>query len=108
MPLVRTEDLIDANDVARLLGLTHRNSVSSYLHKYEGMPRPVVDLGPKRTRLWLRPEIEAWVQQRQPIRRGRPRKSDISPATTPAKNLSVDKAPLGGLRQRGGGKAPRS
>ena len=28
MPRVNTEDLIDANDVAALLGLAHRNTVS--------------------------------------------------------------------------------
>jgi predicted DNA-binding transcriptional regulator AlpA len=108
MPLVRTEQLIDAQEVARLVGLSRRNTVSQYLNKYANMPRPVIDLGPSRPRLWLRPEIEEWVQQRQPVRRGRPRKSDISPAVTPAKNGSGDKAPLGGLRQRGGAKATRS
>jgi predicted DNA-binding transcriptional regulator AlpA len=108
MPRIDTEDLIDANDVALLLGLAHRETVSQYLHKYPEMPRPVVDLGGSRARLWLRPEIEAWVQRRQPVRRGRPRKSGISPAMTPVKSVSVDKAPLGGLRQRGDGKATRS
>jgi glutathione-regulated potassium-efflux system ancillary protein KefG len=58
-PSVRTEDLIDANDVATLLGLSHRNSVYGYLSRYEDMPRPVVNLGPGRAHLWLRPEIEA-------------------------------------------------
>jgi predicted DNA-binding transcriptional regulator AlpA len=108
MPMVPTEELIDAQEVARLIGLSRRNTVSQYLNKYVDMPRPVIDLGPSRPRLWLRPEIEAWVQQRQPVRRGRPRKSGATPAVPPAKTVSGDKAPLGGLRQRGGGRATRS
>ena len=57
-PTVRTEDLIDAWEVARVIGLSHPNSVSTCQHHYSEMPRPVVDLGRGRLRLWLRPEIE--------------------------------------------------
>ena len=46
MPLVPTEDLIDAVEVARLLGLSHRNTVSQYLLKYPEMPRPSSTLAP--------------------------------------------------------------
>jgi glutathione-regulated potassium-efflux system ancillary protein KefG len=28
--------------------------------KYEDMPRPVIDLGQGRVKLWLRPQIERW------------------------------------------------
>lgn len=59
-PQVNTEDLIDAQEVAQILGLSHRNSVSTYQHRYPDMPRPIVDLGPGRPRLWLRREIERW------------------------------------------------
>ena len=59
-PEVRTEDLIDARGVAKILGLSHANSVSTYQKRYPDMPRPVLDLGPGRTKLWLRPQIEAW------------------------------------------------
>ena len=59
------EDLIDATDVARLLGLTHANSVHLYLRRYADMPRPVVDRGPKRAKLWLKSEMEAWEHQRR-------------------------------------------
>ncbi len=59
-PNVRTEDLIDARGIADLLGLAHPNSVSTYQRRYPDMPRPVVDLGPGRPMLWLRPEIERW------------------------------------------------
>lgn len=57
---VLVDDLIDARDVAELLGLAHRNTVSTYQARYPDMPRPVVNLGPGRPMLWLRPEIERW------------------------------------------------
>ena len=63
-PMVRTEDLADAHEIAQLLGLRHSNSVSTYLRRYRDMPRPVVDLGPGRPRLWLRPHVEAWARDR--------------------------------------------
>jgi predicted DNA-binding transcriptional regulator AlpA len=104
MVRVDTEDLIDANDVARIVGLAHRNTVSQYQQKYPDMPRPVIDLGGTRARLWLKPEIDAWVQQRQPVRRGRPRKSSATPAIRRAASSGDNAPPLGGRRQRGGRK----
>ena len=71
-PLVATEDLIDANGVAALLGLSHRNSVSLYQRRYQGMPRPVVELSNGRTKLWLRPEIERWAADQTSQGRVRP------------------------------------
>lgn len=72
-PRVRTEDLIDAEDVATILGLSQRNSVYTYLTRYEDMPRPVVNLGEGRVRLWLRQEIESWASKRstRPARRSK-------------------------------------
>jgi glutathione-regulated potassium-efflux system ancillary protein KefG len=61
-PKVNTEDLIDAHVVAEILGLAQRTSVSVYQSRYPDMPRPVVDLGAGRPRLWLRPEIERWAR----------------------------------------------
>ena len=63
-PTVRTEDLIDARGIAELLGLSHPNSVSTYMRRYPDMPRPVVDLGRGRPRLWLRPHIADWAGRR--------------------------------------------
>jgi hypothetical protein len=63
-PIVRTEDLVDAHALADLLQLSHPNSVSTYLRRYRDMPRPVIDLGRGRPRLWLRPDVEAWVRER--------------------------------------------
>ncbi|MFN2606454.1 MAG: hypothetical protein ABR511_00965 [Acidimicrobiales bacterium] len=62
--MVRTEDLIDARGIAELLGLSHPNSVSTYLRRYPEMPRPVLDLGPGRPRLWVRAHIDAWAAER--------------------------------------------
>jgi hypothetical protein len=63
-PRINSEDLIDSLVVAEILGLRHRESVTTYLNRYPDMPRPVVELGTGRVRLWLRPEIEAWDRQR--------------------------------------------
>jgi hypothetical protein len=59
-PKVETDDLLDAQGVADVLGLSHRNTVFQYQRKYEGMPRPAIDLGEGRVKLWLRPQIERW------------------------------------------------
>ena len=42
---VDVDELVDANAAAELLGLAHRNTVSVYQHRYDDMPRPVLDLG---------------------------------------------------------------
>lgn len=63
-PTVNTDDLVDSQDVAEILGLSHRNSVSTYLRRYADMPRPVVERGGGRTRLWLRQDVERWAGQR--------------------------------------------
>jgi hypothetical protein len=57
---IDVDDLIDANEVARLLGLAHRNSVTTYLNRYPDMPRPTVEIRGSRIRLWSRPEIMSW------------------------------------------------
>lgn len=64
-PMVKTEDLIDAQGVAGLLQLRHANSVSTYLRRYPDMPRPVLDLGTGRPRLWLRPQVLRWLRARR-------------------------------------------
>ena len=62
-PRINSEDLVDSAIVAEILGLSHRESVTTYLRRYPDMPRPVVELGRGRVRLWLRPEIEAWAKR---------------------------------------------
>ena len=58
------EDGVDAQGVAELLGLAQRNTVSAYQRRYPAMPRPVVDLGQGRCKLWLKSEIERWRSER--------------------------------------------
>lgn len=61
---VLPSQLIDANDVADIIGLRHRNTVAEYQSTYPDMPRPVVNLGRGRARLWVRSDIEAWQAKR--------------------------------------------
>jgi glutathione-regulated potassium-efflux system ancillary protein KefG len=72
---VDLDDLIDANGVAEILGLAHRNTVSVYQHRYADMPRPVLDFGTSRVKLWLKPEIERWAEGQLARGRRRPNRS---------------------------------
>ncbi len=58
---VDVDDLIDAGEIADMLGLAQRNAVSLYQRRYGDMPRPVVVRSSGRTLLWLRNEIQSWV-----------------------------------------------
>lgn len=58
-----TDDLVDAVAVAALLRLKQRTSVSVYQSRYPDMPRPVVDLGKGRPRLWSRKAVEKWAKK---------------------------------------------
>ncbi|MHB1987994.1 MAG: hypothetical protein ACYCSF_08420 [Acidimicrobiales bacterium] len=64
--MVNTDELADAHELADLLGLSHPNSVSTYQRRYLDMPRPIVDLGAGRPKLWLRPEVTGWAAKRRP------------------------------------------
>ena len=59
------EDVIDAQGVAELLGLAQRNTVSQYQRRYADMPRPIIDLGRGRCKLWLRSEMVEWRSYRE-------------------------------------------
>ena len=71
--MVSTEDLLDTQGVAVILGLAHRNTVLQYQQRYQDMPKPVFDLGKGRVKLWLRPEIEQWAANQ--VARGRARRN---------------------------------
>jgi glutathione-regulated potassium-efflux system ancillary protein KefG len=62
---IDANDVIDAQGVAEMLGLAQRNTVSSYQRRYPDMPRPVIDLGQGRCKLWLRSEVKAWSLRRE-------------------------------------------
>lgn len=63
------EDLVDAAEVAELLGLRHRNSVSTYMRRYQDFPRPLVERGARRGRFWSRADVLLWAARR-PGKRG--------------------------------------
>ena len=71
---VDVDDLIDTQAVAELLELAHRNTVSEYQARYPEMPRPVVDLGKGRSKLWLKSEIEPWAAEHRQRAGGRGRR----------------------------------
>jgi glutathione-regulated potassium-efflux system ancillary protein KefG len=54
------ETLIDAGEVASILGLAHRNSVSTYRSRYADFPAGRPAPGGGRSRLWTREEVLAW------------------------------------------------
>ncbi len=53
-------DMIDAQEVATILGLAHRNSVSTYRTRYADFPAGQPAPGGGRSRLWSRSEIVEW------------------------------------------------
>jgi len=55
-------DLLDATEVAALLGLSHRNSVSVYRKRHADFPEPVV--AKSRCLLWRRVDVETWARAR--------------------------------------------
>ncbi len=62
--MVDADDLIDAQGVADMLGLAQRNTVSLYQRRYPDMPRPVIDLGSGRCKMWLAVSIARWIDSR--------------------------------------------
>jgi len=62
--LVDIDDLVDAHDVADMLGLALATSVHLYQRRYPDMPRPVLDRGGRRAQLWLRSEVLVWQEGR--------------------------------------------
>lgn len=53
-------DLLDATEVAALLGLSRREAVSTYRGRYSDFPAPVVEKGSGKCVLWLRQDVEVW------------------------------------------------
>jgi len=62
--MVDVDDLVDAHDVAALLGLAHANTVHQYQRRYPEMPQPVYKPGARRAQLWLKSEITQWNRSR--------------------------------------------
>jgi predicted DNA-binding transcriptional regulator AlpA len=51
-------DLLNAREVASLLGLAHREAVTTYRRRYVDFPEPVIHKGT--CVMWHRPDIERW------------------------------------------------
>lgn len=62
---VNTEDLVDAGEVAELLGLGQRQSVNTYRKRYPDFPEPVITKNSGLCTLWLRQDIERWNANRR-------------------------------------------
>lgn len=55
-------ELVNAQEVAPMIGLSNPSGVSVYRRRYSDFPMPVVEKG--QCVLWLRVDIEAWVASR--------------------------------------------
>lgn len=65
---VELNDLLNAAEVAAVLGLAHREAISTYRRRYADFPEPVMRKGT--CVLWLRRDIEAWSARRNPTSTG--------------------------------------
>lgn len=59
---VNTDDLVNSDEVAQLLGLSLRQGVSTYRARYDDFPEPVIEKG--RCLLWRRQDIARWREGR--------------------------------------------
>lgn len=62
-PLVHLSDLWDSQQVADYCGFSSQSVVTIYLQRGV-LPKPILDRGPHRARLWLRQDIETWQRSR--------------------------------------------
>ena len=63
--MVDLDDLIDVGEVAELLGLAHKNSVTTYLRRYEDFPPPALQFAEGKCRAWVRSDVEHWRDDHQ-------------------------------------------
>ena len=66
--MIETVDLLNAGEVADLLGLSHREAVSTYRRRYPEFPHPVVSKGT--CVLWSRDQVLGWDEWRRNRGRG--------------------------------------
>ena len=62
---VDLDDLIDVGEVAALLGLAHKNSVTTYMRRYEDFPAPALEFAEGKCRAWVREDAEEWHKLRE-------------------------------------------
>jgi hypothetical protein len=61
---VDLDDLIDVGEVAALLGLAHKNSVTTYMRRYEDFPAPALEFAEGKCRAWARGDVVRWREGR--------------------------------------------
>ena len=59
---VDLDDLMDATDVANLIGVTNANVVGVYRRRYDNFPPPVWASRGGRCQLWVRADVEVWAR----------------------------------------------
>lgn len=64
MPNIEPDDLLDAAEVAEVLGLAHRQAVATYRGRYSDFPEPWVTKASGKCVLWLRSDVVAWAASR--------------------------------------------
>lgn len=63
MAKVDPAELINAQEVAPIIGLTNPSGVSVYRRRHEDFPKPIVEKG--QCVLWVRADVEAWASKRE-------------------------------------------
>jgi hypothetical protein len=61
--LVDLDDLLDAQDVAELIGLTNPGGLPTYRARYDDFPDPVWRSRGGRCQLWLRQDVVEWAKK---------------------------------------------
>jgi predicted DNA-binding transcriptional regulator AlpA len=62
--MIDTDDLVDATEVAELLGLSSGRAISVYRARYDDFPEPVVVKAKGRLLLWRRQDVRLWGEGR--------------------------------------------
>lgn len=57
---IEPEDLIDATEVAAIIGLSRGSNVSLYRRRHDDFPEPLVEKS--RCVLWRRQDVEQWAK----------------------------------------------
>jgi hypothetical protein len=66
MPRIDLDDLLDAGEVAALIGLNgNPRAVSVYRSRYDDFPDPVVVKNSGKCTLWRRQDVEGWARRRR-------------------------------------------
>ncbi len=64
-PKIDPDNLLDASEVAVILGLSSARAVAVYRARYDSFPVPAVRKASGKCVLWARADIEAWAKSRQ-------------------------------------------